>query len=153
MSSVAQKLGKIAISAITCLVVFDIVGVVLCAFFDFDPVSGSGTALSYLIWFVMGGLCGLFSYNAGGSVASPKSQEDWTSRDDAGKTGLLVVLIMSIVLVTLSIGCYRLIWRYGMDSNSFAPDSAPRTLTFFVTAFAFAVLAHTALLPKLKKNV
>lgn len=137
---------------VVSLVVFDLVGVVVCFFFDVMPLRDSSTALSYAIWFVLGSFCGLFGYNAGGSSASPASEGDWTNRDDARKTGLLVILATLVILLTLSIVCYRLMWQYHPESSSFAPDSGPLTLTFFVAVFAAQVFAHTTLLPEPEKN-
>jgi hypothetical protein len=152
MLSLAQKLGKILACIVICLVVFDIIGVVVCFFFDVMPLRASSTALSYAIWFVLGAFCGLLGYNAGGSSASPASEGDWSSRDDARKTGLLVILATLVILLTLSIVCYRLMWQYHLESSSFVPDSEPLTLTFFVTVFAAVVFAHKTLLPEPKNT-
>jgi hypothetical protein len=151
MLSIAQKLGKILACIVICLVVFDIVGVVVCFFFDVMPLRDTSRALSYAVWFVLGVFCGLFGYNGGGSCASPDSEGDWTSHKDADKTGLLVIVTTLAILVTLSFVCYRLMWQYHLESSSFVPDSEPLTLTFFVAVFAAQVFAHTALLPEPKK--
>jgi hypothetical protein len=152
MLSVAQRLGKILACIVVCLVVFDIVGVVVCFFFDVMPIRNSSTALSFAIWFVLGAFCGLFGYNAAGSSASPASDGDWTDREDARKTGLLAILVTLAVLVTLSIACYQLMWQYHLELSSFVPDSEPLTLTFFAAVFAAEVFEHTALLPEPKKK-
>jgi hypothetical protein len=152
LAPVAQKLGKIVAFTLLYLVLFDIVGVVVCLVVDVAPVRAKSTALIYVIWFVLGVFCGMLSYNTGGRIASGESKGDWTGREDAAQTGLLVVLTTSAVLVTLSIPCYLLLWRYDMESSFFVPDSAPLTLTFFVTVLASVVLAHTALRPEPKKT-
>src|SRR5580698_8355378 len=152
MLSVAQKFGKVLACMVVSLVVFDIAGVVVCFFFDVLPLRDTSTALSYAVWFVLGAFCGLLGYNGGGSCASPNSEGDWTSRDDASKTGLLVILTTLVILPTLSIVFYRLMWQYHPESSSFVPDSEPLTLTFFVAVFAAEVFAHRTLLPEPKKN-
>jgi hypothetical protein len=57
-----------------------------------------------------------------------------------------------VVLVTLSIACYLLMWQSHPESSSFVPDSEPLTLTFFTAVFAGEVFERTALLPEPKKK-
>lgn len=145
MPSVVKKLGKIVLSTLLYMIGFDLVGVAACFFFDVAPIRGVSTALFYTIWFVLGVFCGLLSYNTGGSITALKSNEDWSTREDSGKTGLLVLLATLFLLVTLSIACYLLLWQYHPESSFFVPDSAPPTLTFFVAILGSAVLAHKSL--------
>jgi hypothetical protein len=153
MPSTAKRLGKIALSTLLYMIVFDLAGVALCFFFEVAPVRGTSTALFYTIWLVLGVLCGLFSYNTGGGLASPKSNVDWSARADSGKAGLRVILAMLFVLAALSIACYLLLWRYHPESSFFVPDSAPPTLTFFGAIFASAIFAHKSLRPEPAKSV
>jgi hypothetical protein len=155
--SVAKKLVKIAACILLYLVAFDIVGALVCLFLDIVSFGDSNTAAYYAIWFVLGVFCGLFSYDMGGTVASPKSNadgtnQDWTSREDSGKTGLLVIFTTSMVLVTLSVPCYLFLWQYNPEPSGYVPDSLPLTLTFFGTVLAGSVFAHKALRPEPKKS-
>lgn len=139
------------VSTLLYLVVFDLIGVVVCFFFDVAsalPGSRTSTALFYAVWMVLGIFCGMLSYNTGGNIASESGNGDWTSREGAGKTGLLVVLVTSAIVVTLSILCYRFLWRYGVESSFFVPDNAAPTLTFFVAILASIVAAHNVFRPK-----
>ena len=149
------KLAKIAISTLVYLVAFDLIGVVASFVFDVLgalPLRGSSTALFYAIWFVLGVFCGILSYQTGGSMYFPKSEGDWTTREDAGKAGLVVVLITSGILVTLSVAFYLIFWRGSWESSVFVPDSGPLTLTFFGTVLASVIFAHRSLRPVPKKK-
>jgi hypothetical protein len=153
MPSVAKKLGKMAASTLLYLIAFDVVGVVVCFFFDIAPLRGKSTALFYAIWFVLGVFCGLLSYNTAGSIASPQSNVEWTNREDSGKSGLLAVLTISVVLTALSVAFYLLLWRYQPEASFFVPDTPSPTLTFFVTILASVVFAHKSLRSAPKKSV
>ena len=125
----------------------------MCLFFDivsFGSFGDSNTAVYYALWFVLGVFCGLFGYYAGGTVASPNpnadgTNQDWTSREDSGKTGLLVIFTTAVVLVTLSVLCYRFMWQYNLEPSGYVPDSFPLTLTFFGTVLASSVFEHKVL--------
>jgi hypothetical protein len=145
MPSAAKSFGKIVLATLLYLIVFDVVGVAACFFFDVVPLRGTSTALFYTIWAVLGIFCGMLSYNTGGGLASPKSTQDWSTREESGKAGLLVILAMSFVLAMLSITFYSLLWRYHPEPSFFVPDSAPPTLTFFVAVLAAAIFAHKSL--------
>jgi hypothetical protein len=89
-------------------VVFDLIGVAACSSFDVASVlslniGDTCTLLFYTIWIVLGIFCGLLSYDAGGKVGSPNGPGDWTSREGAGRTGLLVVGIESAIVAAVSI--------------------------------------------------
>ena len=140
-----RNAGKILVCTLLYLVVFDLAGVALCFFFEVAPVRRSSTALLYVIWLVLGVFCGLLSYNTAGKMASPKSDMDWSTREDSGKTGILVVLTTSVVLIALSAVFYLLLWQRSPESSFFVPDNASPTLTFFAAVLASAVFAHKAL--------
>jgi hypothetical protein len=150
--SIVKTLGKMVGSLLLYLVGFDIVGVIVCLFFDILSLGDSDTAVYYALWFVLGVFCGLFSYDTGGSIASPKSSADgtdeqatnqeWTDREDSGKYGLLVILVTLVVLGALSVIFYRLWWQGSMEPTGFAPDSGPLTLTFFGAILASSIFAH-----------
>jgi hypothetical protein len=150
---IARNLGIIVVTTLVGLVIFDLIGVAMSFYFDTFSSRSTSTALFYAIWFVLGVFCGLLIYNAGGSFVSPESKGDWTDREDAGKTGLVVILTATIVLAALSYSFYHFQWgRYNMAPSVFVPDSEPLTLTFFVTILASMILAHLALRPEPKKK-
>ena len=156
-----KTLAKIVACTLAYLIVVDIVGAVLSLFFEIVPLLGVSAALFYAIWFVAGVFCGLLSYNSAGELAYPKQEgsgaddahaiEEWTSRADAGRTGLLVISATATILVALSFLFRRLWWQYGNGSSNYVPDSEPLTLMFFATILASVIFAHTSLRPKPKK--
>ena len=107
------------------------------------------------LWLVLGLLCGLFSYSTAGKIASSKSPadettptlafDDWISRPDSGKAGLLVLLVTFIVLAALAVFFNLLWWGGSMEPSGFVPDSRPLTLTFFGAVFASSVFAHKSM--------
>jgi hypothetical protein len=141
-------------SSLAYLAVFDLIGVAMCFFFDVMApfVRGTSTALFYAIWLVLGIFCGILSYDTSGSFASPDSKGDWKNRADASKTGLLVILMSSVILAALSISFYLLLWRRQPASSVYVPDSASLTLTFFVAVLASVIFAHRSLGPEPKKK-
>ena len=132
-----------------CLVVFDIIGVAMCFYFEvFVSSRQTSAALYYTIWFVLGVFCGVIIYVAGGGLVSPETKGDWTTRGDARKTGLLVILTTSVVLAALSFAFYRLTWRLSNLADShYVPDSISHSLTFFITIFASTIFGHVTLGP------
>ena len=100
-------------------------------------MEGFDAVIHYVLWCVLGIFCGLLSYDGGGRLASPSSPGDWTGREDAGKTGLIVVLTESVLLLLLFLRCYLL-----------KSSSMSLTLTFFVTIFVSIVFGHFKLRPK-----
>jgi hypothetical protein len=106
--------------------VFEVIGDV--------SMEGFDAVIFYVLWCVLGIFCGLLGYDAGGKFASPGSVGDWTGREDAGKTGLVVVLTESVLLLALFVPCY--LWASG------------RLLTFFVTVFVSIMFGHFKLRPK-----
>jgi hypothetical protein len=159
---IVKMLGKIAGCLLLYLVGFDIVGVLVCLFFDILSFGDSDISAYYAVWFVLGVFCGVFSYETGGKIASPKStaegakergtNQEWTSREDSRRSGLLVILTTSVVLGTLSVLFYLLWWQGSMEPTGFVPDSGPLTLTFFGTILASSIFAHKSLRTAAKKS-
>lgn len=130
---------KVAAALLVCLVVFDLVGVAVCLFFDVAPLRESSAALPYAVWLVLGVFCGLFSYSGAGQWISP-DRTDWLNGRHATKTGGFVLLVTSVCLAALCAIFYRLWWSSDVLGESYVPDSAPLTLTFFgalLAAMAF----------------
>jgi hypothetical protein len=145
---VVRVVVKAIIALLACLAAADLVGVVVCVLFDVAPLRHSSAALPYAIWFVLGIFSGLIAYNAAGAWASPKSEGDWTTLPDAGRTGNLVVGTSFATLFALAVLFYQLYWGRGVAGEYFVPDSAPHTMLFLAsTAFAMAV-ARVTLMPK-----
>lgn len=134
------------------LIVFDVAIVAVCFVLDIAPVRHKSALLFYTVWFVAGVFCGFLTYFTGGAILSADSDGDWTAGPDADKTGRLVVLCTSAVLVTLSILGYLFLWRGSTDSSYYVPGSAPLTLTFFVPLLASTVLAHRTVRPDPKQR-
>jgi hypothetical protein len=148
-----RKVVKIVLSTLAYLVVFDLIGVAVCSFFDIASalplrIGATSTLLFYTIWVVLGIFCGLLSYDTGGKIGSANGPGDWTSREGAGRTGLLVVCIESGIVGAISILCYLFQWRHGSSSGFYIPDNAPVSLVFFVAILASIVVAHTCLRPQ-----
>ncbi len=141
-------------STLVFLIVFDLIGVAMCFFFEvFVSSRQTSAALYYTIWFVLGVFCGMLSYSTSGSIASQQPEGDWTTRTDAGGTGVLVILTTAVVLAALSILFYRLTWRLSNLAESYyVPDSEALTLTFFVTILASAIFTHRISRPEPKKK-
>lgn len=99
-------------------------------------MEGFDAVVFYVLWCVLGIFCGLLGYDAGGKSASPDSVGDWTGREDAWKTGLVVVPTESVLLLALFVPCY--LWASG---------SLSLTLTFFVTVFVSIMFGHFKLRP------
>ena len=160
--SIVKTLGKIAGCLLLYLLGFGIVGVIVCLFFDFLSLGDSDLPVYYAVWFVLGVFCGIFSYETGGKIASPKStvdganqdgtNQDWTLREDSRRSGLLVILTTSVILGTLSVLFYRLWWQGSMEPTGFVLDSGPQTLTFFGTILASAIFAHKSMRTAAKKS-
>jgi hypothetical protein len=151
-----RKIAKIVLSTLLYLVVFDLIGVAACSFFDVASalplkIGATSTLLFYTVWIVLGIFCGLLSYDAGGKLGSASGPGDWTSREGAGRTGLLVVWIESAILAAGAIVCCLFLWSHDSSSGFFVPDNAGLTLVFFVAIAASVVLAHTQFRPAPEK--
>jgi len=147
-----KTLAKVVGCLLACLVIFDIAGVAVV--FVFDVLSFSSTGLYYVLWFVLGVFCGLFSYNFCGDLASASSEQmedkpgtDWTSRDKSEMAGLVVIVTTGAILLSLSVPFYLYAWQYHLEPSGFVPDSFPLTVTYFVTVLASTIFAHTSMRP------
>jgi hypothetical protein len=67
----------------------------------------------YTIWIVAGIFCGLLSCDAGGKISSEKGPGDWTSRENAGRIGLLVFGVECLFVAALWILCRLFLWPTG----------------------------------------
>jgi hypothetical protein len=154
-----KNLAKIAVCTLVYLVVFDIAGALVSLFFEIVPLLGVSSALFYAIWFVAAVFCGFLIYNSAGSLISPAIApngqnriQDWSEREDSGRTGLLVVLTTTAILAALSFAALRLSGWNEVEPSHYVPDSGPLTLTFLITVFLSMILAHKSLRPAAKKT-
>jgi hypothetical protein len=138
--SIARKLAGIAGVFLLYVAAFGLIGGIVSFLFEAIgdlSMEGFDAVIFYVLWCVLGIFCGLLGYDAGGKFASPGSVGDWTGREDAGKTGLVVMLTESVLLFALFVPCY--LWVSG---------SLSLTLTFFVTVFVSIMFGHFKLRPK-----
>jgi hypothetical protein len=139
---IGRKLARIAGIFLVYVTAFWLIGKIVSFFFENIsdlPVEGIDAVIYYVLWCVLGIFCGLLGYDAGGTLGSPSSPGDWTGRQDAAKTGLIVVLTESVVLLLLFVACY--LW---------ASSSMSLTLTFYITVFVSITFGHFNLRPKPK---
>jgi hypothetical protein len=137
---IATKLAGIAGVFLLYTAGFGLIGGIVSFVFEAIgdlSMEGFDAVIFYVLWCVLGIFCGLLGYDGGGKFASPNSPGDWTGREDAGKTGLLVVLTESVLLLALFLPCY--LW---------ASSSLSLTLTFFMTVFVSIMFGHFKLRPK-----
>ena len=151
-----RKIAKIGLCTLIYLVVFDLIGVAACFFFDLVGVlpmkaGATSTLLFYTVWIVNGIFCGLLSYDAGGKIGSLEGPGDWTSREGAGRTGLLVAGIESVLVAGLLALCYRFLWQQGSAPDFYVPDNAGVTVAFFAAIVISVVFGHTQLRPSPEK--
>ena len=137
---IARKLARIAGVFVVYVAGFWLIGEIVS--FAFEAIwdlsmEGFDAVIYYVLWCVLGVFCGLLSYDGGGKLASPSSPGDWTGRKDAGKTGAIVVLTESVLLLALFLSCY--LW---------VSSSRSLILTFFVTVFVSIMFGHFTLRPK-----
>jgi hypothetical protein len=147
-----SRIVKIFLSTLLYLVGFDLLGVLLCAVFDVASVlplklGNTSTMLFYTVWIVDGIFCGLLSYDAGGRIGSEKGPGDWTSREGAGRTGLLVVLVQCVLVAGLLTLCRLFLWQRGIVSGIIAPDNPRLALVFATSTVVSAAVAHFQLRP------
>jgi len=124
---------KTVLVTILCLVIADILGVIVCTFFDVAPIRGSdGALLPYAIWFVLGVFCGLFafSWSAGWAVKTEPSEANAKALPPAAAN--LVFLTGAAVLAGLAAFFHWLYWSRGVNGEYYVPDSMPHTIVFFI---------------------
>jgi hypothetical protein len=137
---IAWKLARIAGVFVVYVAGFWLIGEIVS--FAFEAIwglsmEGIDAVIYYVLWCVLGVFCGLLSYDWGGKLASPSSPGDWTGRKDAGKTGAVVVLTESVLLLALFLSCY-------LSESS----SRSLILTFLVTVFVSIMFGHFKFRPK-----
>lgn len=142
-----SRIVKIFLSTLLFLVGFDVLGVLVSAIFDVASVlplklGNTSTMLFYAVWIVDGIFCGLLSYDAGGRVGSEEGPGDWTSRDGAGRTGLLVVLAQCLLVAGLWTLCSVFLWQRGIATGVIAPDNPRLTLVFAASIVISGAVAH-----------
>lgn len=91
-----KKTAKVIANTIIYVAIFGLIGGIID--FIFDVIGESGVVL-YVLWAVMGILCGILSYQNGGQILSGEPQGDWSYHKDAARTGLLVVVIELFTLL------------------------------------------------------
>jgi hypothetical protein len=161
---IPMTFAKAAGCTLVHLVVFGIIAALVGVFVDFftDVIGSipyhrdnSSPLAFYAIAFVFGVFCGFFNYRNAGEIISPRahpylpgkgSGEDWTDRQDAGKTGLLVIVTTGAVLAALFIAFVEFAsWDELLDSASLA-------LTYLTTVLAAEVFIHVSLGPQPAKS-
>ena len=118
---------------IVYLIAADIIGVIACFLFDIAPLRYDSGALPYAIWFVLGVFTGFIALGAAGDWASAEGKGEWDSRPGAARTANIVVATSFAVLLALAAFFNHIYWSRGVAGEYFVPDSAPHTITFFVS--------------------
>ena len=147
-----MRIAKIVISTLLYLTAFDVIGVAACLFFEVAGVlplsiGAVSAALFYTVWIVAGIFCGLLSYDAGGRRGSIEGPGDWTGREGAGRTGLLVLSIESAIVAVLWALFRFFLWGSQAASDNYVPDNRRLTSIFLAAVVASVILAHTRLRP------
>jgi hypothetical protein len=93
-------------------------------------------ALPYAIWFVLGIFTGLFAFGGAAEGASGPGEGDWGARPGAGRVANIVLAAGAGLLVALGLFFNAIWWSEGVNGEYFVPDSAPHTVTFFVSVLA-----------------
>jgi len=138
------------------MVVADIAGVIVGTVLDILPLRAVSPALFYAIWLVLGVCCGLFAYNLAGMWSSSgrwpsdakSTDEDWTARSDARRTGNVILATCISLLAVLTLYFYRFWWSQGVNGEYYVPDSMTHTIVFLLSVLAGLVLARTMLMPE-----
>jgi hypothetical protein len=121
---VALQLAKWVARFLITLVVFDVIGVVF-SFLLIDVWSSGGDgppALAYVIWGVIGLLCGGVGFHVTGATFSGPG---------AFRRGLAVCGVASACLGLVTAVLYFVSWRAQSFADPYVPDSAALTVTFF----------------------
>jgi hypothetical protein len=137
----ALRLAKIGLGFLITLVVFDVIGV-LFGFFLIDVWSSGGDdgpgALAYVLWCVIGLLCGAIGFHVLGSTfgGATAPGQDWSRLPGAFRRGLEVLGVASACLGIVAVVLYFVSWRLKSFSDPYVPDSGALTVTFFVAILA-----------------
>mgnify|MGYP003575310145 CR=1 FL=1 len=127
------------------LVAADIGGVLACLVFDIAPLRYDSGALPYAIWFVLGIFTGLIAFGTAAEAAAGDGNEDWGRRAGAGRIANIVIAAGAALLLALGLFFNAIWWSQGVNGEYFVPDSAPHTITFFVSVLAGMVIGRHAL--------
>jgi len=122
---------RTAIGFLATLAVADVVGVAVCFVLDVVPFRRGSTMALFAVWFVLGVFTGVIAYGQGGPRLLGGEKGDWTEREDAAKVGAGLLAVATVCLASLSLLFYLLWWRTNPEGQSFVPDSAAPTATFF----------------------
>jgi len=130
-----KRIFKVLLALLVTLIVFDVVGVIVCFVLDVAPLAEKSTALVYAIWFVLGVFCGLFSYfNAGGAIADGGTY--WYRKENATEVGTFVIAVAALLLLAMCGIGYAVAWSTNPLGVMFVPDSEPLSITFFAAILA-----------------
>ena len=130
------------------LVAADIGGVLACLILDITPLRYGSGALPYAIWFVLGIFTGLIAFGTAAEAAAGDGNEDWGRRAGAGRIANIVIAAGAVLLLGLGLLFYAIWWSQGARGEYFVPDSAPHTITFFVSVLAGMLIGRHALVEK-----
>jgi hypothetical protein len=136
----ALRLAKMGLGFLLTVVVFDVIGV-LFGFFVIDVWSSGGDdgpdALAYVLWGVIGLLCGAIGFHVLVSAFSDTAPgQDWSALPGAFRRGLEVFGVASACLGLVAAALYFVSWRLNSFSDPYVPDSGALTVTFFVAILA-----------------
>jgi len=145
-----KNLLKIIVTVIVSLIVFDVAGVVVSLIFDISPFRAVSSPLFYVIWFVDGVFCGLFTYNWAGMMVSRNGDEDWMEKSDADSMGRLVLICTAGVLLGLIVLFYWILWKGSVEQNYFVPDNMVLTIEFFITLMISMIFGNNLFRPSAK---
>jgi hypothetical protein len=133
------------------LIAADIIGVIACFLFDVAPLRYDSGALPYAIWFLLGVFTGFIVLGAAGDWASAEGRGDWDSRPGAARTANIVVATSFAAMLALAAFFNHIYWSRGVAGEYFVPDSAPHTITFFVSILLAMLIGRHALVERPKE--
>jgi hypothetical protein len=114
------------------LIVFDVIGVIACVIFDVVPFRGSSGALPYAIWFVLGIFAGSITVMSAGE----RREEETRTGRTCGRTRKAVSFLTSLAMLGALPPSSTTFIGAGASREYFVPDSAPHTITYFVSILA-----------------
>lgn len=152
-----KTLAKIAGRMSLFLIVFDLLTIILWLIARMLSLGDMDGGSTYLMWILMGALCGFFGYTSCGEIVGSDARfGDLPQRSlpvkKPGDGGPLVLLAILLLLGLLSLSGYCLVWRNSSEPSPFVPVSEPLTLIFFGSVFAASVLSYRWDLSEAKKG-